>query len=73
MRSGERCSACGVGKMHVDTVRTVGQRRTRYLRCTNEDCRRRGKEVISIDDLGRPLYAATAGSTPQPGLSKTLL
>jgi len=63
MRSGERCTTCHTGKLHVDTVRTVGSRRTRYLLCTNGDCRQRGKEVIAIDDLGRPLYLPTVGST----------
>lgn len=67
MRSGERCTQCNVGKMHVDTVRTTGQLRKRYLQCTNEDCRHRGKEVVPIDDLGRPVYAVTVGSTFQSG------
>ena len=58
MRSGERCEQCNVGKMHVETVRTIGSRRTRYLRCTNKDsCKHRGKEIVHVDDLGRSVYS----------------
>ena len=57
MRSGERCTQCQVGKMHVQTVRTFGSSRTRYLRCTNKElCNHRGKEIVSLDDLSRPVY-----------------
>jgi hypothetical protein len=61
MRSRERCERCNVGKMHVDTVRTAGSRRVRYLQCT--ECKHRGKEVCALDDLGRPVYSLPIGST----------
>ena len=62
MRSGERCQQCNVGKMHVETVRTTGSSRTRYLRCTNKpECKNRGTETVSLDDLGRPIYRDRPG------------
>jgi hypothetical protein len=65
MRSRERCGVCGIGKMTTYTTRAKGSRRTNYLRCSNDDCKNRGKEILTLDDLGRPLYRVTECSTPQ--------
>lgn len=58
MRSGERCSKCLVGKMKTRTVFTRGSSRVRYLICRS--CKATGKEVLRLDDIGRPIYQQVA-------------
>ena len=55
MRSKERCSECNVGKMRTRTTITRGSSRVRYLVCPS--CKATGKEVLRLDDLGRPLFS----------------
>ncbi len=55
MRSRERCPKCGIGRMKIVTTRTTGSLRKRYLKCS--ECDETGKEVLRIDDLGRPIYS----------------
>jgi hypothetical protein len=54
MRSLDRCTSCQVGTMKTYRVCTRGFYRTRYLKCTS--CGSLGKEVIPIDNFGRPIY-----------------
>lgn len=58
MRSGERCQACELGKMRTRTTITRGSSRVRYLVCTS--CKTTGKEVLQLDDIGRPIYVHVA-------------
>jgi hypothetical protein len=62
MRSGERCTQCGVGKMKTRTVFTRGSSRVRYLVC--KSCGKTGKESLRLDDIGRPCYTF---ATPSNG------
>jgi hypothetical protein len=57
MRSLDICQQCGSGRMLAYKSKTVGQNRTRYLRCSH--CSARGKEILRVDALGRPEYADT--------------
>jgi hypothetical protein len=54
MRSLDRCTSCTLGTMKTYRVNTKGFYRTRYLKCTS--CGNLGKEVIPIDNFGRPIY-----------------
>ena len=54
MRSLDRCQQCNVGTMKTYRVNTKGFYRTRYLKC--DSCGRLGKEMIPIDNFGRPIY-----------------
>lgn len=62
-RSGERCP-CG-GRLKVYHSRTAGLCRVRYLRCTS--CEVTGREVVSVDDLGRSILPVrtTAGNATE--------
>jgi hypothetical protein len=56
MRSLDRCDSCSLGTMKTYRVNTRGFYRTRYLKCCS--CGSLGKEVIPIDNFGRPIYQA---------------
>ena len=58
MRSLERCKSCGVDRMKTRTVITRGSSRVRYLVCRS--CGATGKEVLRVDDLGRPIFVDVA-------------
>lgn len=60
-RSGDRCHNCKSGKLKTRTTLTRGSRRVRYLVC--DTCRTTGKEVVSVDDLGRAIVAAAGVAT----------
>lgn len=53
MRSGDTCPTCQAGTMQRRSTRTVGLRRTKYLKC--DQCHATGKEILSIDHQGRPI------------------
>ncbi len=49
--------------MMVRSTRSRGSRRTRYLECPV--CKNRDKEIVQIDDLGRPVVVVVT-SNNQP-------
>ncbi|TWU36022.1 hypothetical protein Poly41_37750 [Novipirellula artificiosorum] len=59
MRSRERCQ-CGRGRMMTYSTKTRGSRRISYLKCNA--CGRTGKEVASVDDVGRSIFVTTPGT-----------
>jgi hypothetical protein len=67
MRSLDRCTSCTLGTMKTYRVNTKGFYRTRYLKCTS--CGNLGKEVIPIDNFGRPIYQTVVTYTGNEGTS----
>lgn len=60
MRSGERCEKCHIGKLRTRSTFTRGSSRVRYLVCPS--CNATGKEVLQLDDIGRPIYRVATPS-----------
>lgn len=57
MRPKDDCPTSGcTGLMLVETTRTKGEHRTRYLLCS-AGCGHRAKQVIQVDDKGREMFS----------------
>lgn len=58
MRSGDRCEACGLGRMFAYSTKTRGSARVTYCRCSH--CRATGKQCSRVDELGRIVFVVGA-------------
>ncbi len=45
MKSGDQCSVCG-GMIKVYATRRSGDNQLRFLRCSEDDCSVRGKQIV---------------------------
>lgn len=56
MRSGDRCGQCDIGRMMAYCSKTRGSSRVTYCRCSNADCKAKGKQSAEVDALGRIIF-----------------